>query len=67
MAATTKSPGEIKGDSLYTLAEVKARLGLGLTAMRTARRNGLKVRRIGRRGFVLGEDLLAYVRDSGTS
>ena len=58
---TPDRPGEISADSIYTLDEIELRLGLGQAAMRTARRAGLKVRKIGRRRYVLGKDLLAYV------
>lgn len=58
--------GAITGDSLYTLAELKLRLGLGVHAMRTARRHGLRVRRIGRRGYVLGRDLIEYVEKAAS-
>ena len=53
--------GEISADKLYTLAAIKWRLGLGAAALRTARRAGLRVRRIGRRGYVLGRDLIDYI------
>ena len=56
----TAPRGTIRTDECYTLPEVKRRLGLGTTAMRTARRNGLIVRYIGRKGFVTGKDLLEY-------
>jgi hypothetical protein len=55
------SAGRIAADELYTLAEIKLRLGLGAAALRTARRRGLKVRKIGRRGFVLGKDVIAFI------
>lgn len=63
MIATKKrtTPGEISGDSLYTLAEIKARLGLGVHAMRAARGKGLVVRRMGRRSYVLGRDIIAFI------
>jgi hypothetical protein len=51
---------EIRADAAYDLATVK-KLGLGTAALRTARRKGLIVRRIGRRSFVLGRDLLEYL------
>lgn len=57
--------GSISADELLTLDAVKTRLGLGTRALRTARRNGLKVRRIGQRSFVLGRDLLSYVEKHG--
>lgn len=65
MAAATTSVGEIKADAMYTLEELRSRTGLGLAALRTARRSGLKVRRVGRRGYVLGKDLMAYVEREG--
>lgn len=67
MAAATASPGYISSDQLYTLEEIRARLGLGTAALRTARRKGLKVRRVGRRGFVLGRDVMNYVERDGNS
>ena len=60
MAAATKKPGVIDANSLYTLDEVHQRLGLGKAALRTARRQGLVVKRIGRRGYVRGSDLLSW-------
>ncbi len=55
------APGVVSADCLYTLDEIHERLKLGQAAMRQARRSGLKVRKIGRRGYVLGRDLLDYV------
>ena len=52
--------GEIRADGMYTLAEIRARLGLGPYALREARRRGLPVRKIGRRSYVLGKDILAF-------
>ncbi|MCE5268287.1 MAG: helix-turn-helix domain-containing protein [Planctomycetaceae bacterium] len=52
--------GEIHADGMYTLAEIRARLGLGTYALREARRHGLPVRKIGRRSYVLGKDILAF-------
>ncbi len=57
--------GQIMADSLYTLDELKSRLGLGSHAMRTARRSGLRVRYVGRRAFVLGRDVLEFVEQTG--
>ncbi len=67
MGAAASSTGRVSADELYTLPEIKARLGLGVSALRTARRRGLKVRRIGRLGFVLGKDLIAYVEQAGAT
>lgn len=55
--------GVVRADAAYDLAEVRRRLGLGPAALRSARRRGLAVRRIGRKSFVLGSDLLDYLRD----
>ena len=64
MAQAETTLGHISADQMYTLDEIKRRLGLGVAAMRQARRNGLAVRYIGRRGYVLGKDILAYVESS---
>ena len=56
------APGLIAVDCLYTLAEIRQRLKLGQHAMRQARRAGLRVRRIGRRRYVLGRDVLEFLQ-----
>ena len=61
MATATLEP--IQSDTIYPLAIIKARLGLGSAALRTARRKGLKIRRLGRRSFVLGADVRAYLEE----
>jgi hypothetical protein len=63
MADTLREPGVIRADCAYDLQQVKARLGLGTAAIRTARRKGLTVRRVGRKSFILGADILAYIQD----
>ena len=64
MSGSQKQPstvaGEISADGMYTLAEIRARLGLGTCALREARRHGLPVRKIGRRSYVLGRDILDF-------
>jgi hypothetical protein len=42
-------------------------MGLGQAALREARRGGLKVRYVGRRGFVLGADLIDFIRNTAKS
>lgn len=64
MALATKKPGEINAESLYTLDEIHDRLGLGKAALRTARRDGLVVKRIGRRGYVSGRSVLDWFENS---
>ncbi|HBO43750.1 MAG TPA: hypothetical protein DD670_07430 [Planctomycetaceae bacterium] len=62
---SVKDLGEIRSDALYTLDEIRRRLGLGSHAVREARRRGLPVRKIGRKCFVLGRDILDFAADSG--
>ena len=53
--------GRIEPEVLYPLEEFKTLAGLGNHAMRTARRNGLFVRRANNRSYVLGRDYLEYL------
>lgn len=55
------SPGEIRGDAVYTLEEFERRTQLGKKSLRTARRNGLAVHRAGRRSYVIGKDFIDYL------
>jgi dienelactone hydrolase len=64
MAIATKKPGEITADALYTLDELNDRLGLGKAALRKARREGLVVKRIGRRGYCTGRAILDWFESS---
>jgi hypothetical protein len=57
----TTTLGEIRGDSVYPLEVFRQRTGLDTWAMRQARRAGLKVRRVGRRAFIIGADFLRYL------
>lgn len=59
------SPTEIVPGTMYSLPEIKARLGWGDHAMRTARRNGLKVQYVAGRGYVYGKDAIDYIRQRG--
>jgi len=62
MAATAQaSLSPIEPGVLYPLPLFKQITGFGNHAMRTARANGLKVRRLGGRAFVHGTDFLGYV------
>jgi hypothetical protein len=58
---TNKNQGTIELGVLYPIEEFKRRTGFGSHAMRTARRNGLKVRYVGGRAFVRGDDFLSYI------
>lgn len=56
-----KAPGFVEPGVLYRLEEAMGRLGWADAAMRTARRNGLKVMYLGNRGYVMGEELIGYI------
>ncbi len=58
-------PGLIGASDLYTIGEIKRRLGISSWAMWRARRNGLKVYKIDRRRYVLGKDFIHYVEVAG--
>ena len=57
-------PGLIEAGAVYTLPEVQQRLQLGDHALRQARRAGLRVRRVGRRAYVLGSDIIQFIEQS---
>ena len=66
MATETQNPiGTIEADTLYTIRELKQRLGWGDHAWRTARREGVPVRRIGKRGYVSGRKIIEWIEASG--
>jgi hypothetical protein len=54
-------PGAIIPDAIYRLDEVKSRMGWRDAAFRAAVRAGLKIYRSGKRTYVLGTDLVAFV------
>jgi hypothetical protein len=53
--------GEIRADAAYPLGAFMQITGLGRHGMRAARRAGLRVHYVQKRGFVLGRDFLAYL------
>ena len=53
--------GPIEPHILYPLADLQARSGMGVGALRTARRQGLKVLYTAGRGYVMGRDFIAYI------
>jgi hypothetical protein len=52
--------GAIQPGVVYRLDEFRRITGWGLWAVRTARRNGLRVIRTAGRAYVRGDDALAY-------
>jgi hypothetical protein len=61
----TQIPGQIGASDLYTISEIKRRLGLNSWTMWKARRRGLKVYKISHRLYVLGKDFIAFVENTG--
>lgn len=61
-AGSPKVPGVLRSDELYTLAELEARLKVGSWGLRMARRAGLRMYKMGKRKFVLGADVIAYLQ-----
>jgi len=57
----SESTGAINPSALYRLDEVKARMGWRDAAFRAAVRGGLTTHRSGKRLYVLGSDLIAFV------
>ena len=62
---TTEAPGVIEPAVLYTLAELKKRTRLGDWAIRKARKDGLRVSRVGNARFVLGADFQNFIQEQG--
>lgn len=59
--AIATEPLGIEAGRVYPLNEFMALTRLGRHAMRHARRNGLKVGRVGNRAFINGSDFIAYL------
>jgi hypothetical protein len=55
-----KRPGVVRADELYTLDELKRRLGVEVYALRQMKRAGLRVVQFGRRSYVLGRSVLEF-------
>lgn len=58
-------PGSIAPDAIYRADEAKARMGWRDAAFRAACRNGLRVHRVGKRAYVAGADLAAFITRGG--
>jgi hypothetical protein len=56
-----RTTGAIVPDAIYRLDEVKGRMGWRDAAFRAAVRAGLTTHRSGKRLYVLGSDLIAFV------
>lgn len=56
-----KPPGVVRPEELYLVRELRARADLGDFTWREARASGLKIRRLGRKLYVLGADFIEFV------
>ena len=61
MQETAMTTAGIQPDVTYPLGNFKLVSGFGDHAMRTARKNGLRVMYTGGRAFVKGSDFIAYL------
>jgi hypothetical protein len=61
------SAGPIESGSTYSLRDFKLRTGWSNHALRTAKRNGLKVVVAGGMGFVRGADFADYIEKLATA
>ena len=57
-----RAPAVIRAGEVYSLAELRRRLGWGLHYVRQARVAGLRLVTFGREKYCLGEDVLAFFR-----
>jgi len=63
--STPRAP--IEPGTCYPLNDFQRRSGLGDSAMRAARRAGLKVLYLHKRPFVFGDDFIAYLKEHGST
>lgn len=57
-----RAPAVVRAGEVYSLAELRRRLGWHEHAVRQARVNGLRLVVFGRAKYALGEDVLAFFR-----
>jgi hypothetical protein len=56
-----KPPGVISCHEIYTLPEARARLGWSDSALRSAKRRGLRLLTCGKRRYVSGEEIRRFL------
>jgi hypothetical protein len=61
----SKARAPIEPDVAYPLGNFQQRTGYGDSAMRAARRAGLRVIYLHKRCFVLGSDFIEYLKSNG--
>ena len=64
MTANGNGLSPIDPNLLYPLDVLKRSTGLQDTAMRSARKNGMRVLYLGNRGFVYGRDFISHVLEN---
>ncbi len=57
-----RCPAVVRSGEVYSLAELRRRLGWAEASVRQARIAGLRLVTFGRQKFALGEDVLAFFR-----
>jgi hypothetical protein len=57
-----RAPAVVRSGELYSLTELRRRLGWGEHYVRTARVAGLRLVTFGRQKYCLGEDVLSFFR-----
>jgi hypothetical protein len=57
--------GPVEPATVYPLADLQARTGLGAAAIREARRNGLRVKYMGGRAYIKGAWWIDYLEAHG--
>ena len=65
--AAPDARGTVEDGVSYTLPEFMRRVGLAEWGMRSARRAGLRVTRVGNRAFVLGADWHDFLRSQAAT
>ncbi|QEG18945.1 hypothetical protein [Gimesia maris] len=63
---TIEGQGQIMGGTVYTLDRFMLETGLKRVALDSARRNGLTVRKVGRRCFIYGQDFIDHLLSPDT-
>lgn len=58
------TPGVIEPDCLYVMDEARRRLRWTKAAYRSALRHGLRVLRSGKRAYLYGADIVAFIRST---
>jgi hypothetical protein len=60
--AQAADTGFVLLEAIYTVSELKRRLGWSDATLRAARRRGLRVMRSGKRAYVAGNDFYEFLR-----